>query len=142
LLGYLSTHVQGGVKVHGIQLTEEQTRWLLRIFFLLSLFFAFVIVPLLFVFLFGNQRIALTRESILLPKPTRLGLSSEESEICFADIQSIDVRAFASTKLLRIEYIGGVVSIMSNMLRDKRMFNDLVDSLQRLRLDASSVPDP
>src|SRR6266478_4626007 len=52
-----------------------------------------------------NRRIALTHESLLVPKPTFFHLASQEIEIPFAEISSIAVRQFAGrAKSLQINY--------------------------------------
>jgi len=130
MFGYMSMHVQGGANIRGIQFTEEQQRWFFRILLLLS---PIGLVPLgisVFLAVFRKRRISLSRDSLVLPKPTLLSLSSEEIEIRFANIKSVAVRDFVgSAKLLRIEYTDGVVDIFSNMFRGKMMFEEVTNAV-------------
>ena len=79
----------------------------------------------------SKRRIALTPTSVLMPRPTRLGMSCEEIEIPFTSIRSAEVRDFMQKQnFLRIEYDGGIAGIMRNMLRQPNQFDRLHELIQ------------
>ncbi len=131
LVGCTWMFVKGGVVLNGIPLTETQFRR-----FQLTLAFLFLPVPaytgaLIFVAFFRDRRIALTLNTIILPKQSGLGLSSEEIEISFAEIASVavwDINRW--TKALRIEHRRGVVYIFSNMFHDIQIFQHVAAFVQ------------
>jgi hypothetical protein len=146
LFGYFSFRIEGGANIRGVALTEQQLRWLFRVLLVLSPIGLAALGSAVYVAWFGRQRIALTRESLLVPKPTRLGLTSEELEIAFAEILDVSVRDFiGSARVLRIEHAAGEVSIASNMFRSKRTFDEVVQrvetTLDDFRRSESSDPN-
>jgi hypothetical protein len=71
-------------------------------------------------------RIALTADSIILPKPNEWGTAwgEEEMELPLDDVISAEVVPFVGYAVqLRITYSGGQVGIPSNMLPTRRDFN-------------------
>jgi hypothetical protein len=132
LLGYFSIHAEGGSKVLGFQLTEEQTRWFFRASLLLFAPGLLLSGALVLLALFGKRHITVTPESIILPRSTWTGMSSKEIEIRFADVTNIVVTGAGSLKLLRIYHTGGVVGVPSNMLRERQAFEQLVAVLQTI----------
>ena len=86
------------------------------------------IVPLAIVLWFSfthNGRIAFTASSVILPKPNLLGLSYQEIELPFSEIDSVSVKPFMGrTLMLQIirESDGKVLYIFSNMFASKNDF--------------------
>jgi hypothetical protein len=132
LLGYLAINPpEGGIRsVRGIELTAEQTRWLLRILCLLSPISLVGMGALVYVSLFSDRRVALTRKSIILPKPTWTGISCDEIEIPFSEITGVALADdMAGVHLLRIDHAGGKVCVAGNMFRSRRVFDEMVQAV-------------
>lgn len=76
-----------------------------------------------------TRRVALTADSIILPKPSRSGMSQDEIEIPYRSIASVSVEPFMTgTKVLLIVYDErGIKTVMipSNMFPDRRQFESL-----------------
>ncbi len=90
--------------------------------------------------------ISVTDKSIILPKQTRMGYSSEQVEIPFESIQSVQLRSIALfSKLIQIKYqksvdvIPGYTPVL-NMLVSKKLLNDLNESIQKALLRYRSSP--
>ena len=123
---YFAITLDQPINVQGIQLTPEQGRILFGVLACLSPISLVLLTWMLVVSFTSQRRVALSATSILLPKPTRIGLSTDEIEIPFEQIYHAEVRPFmGSTQLLRLEHQHGVVSIPSNMFADKQHFATL-----------------
>lgn len=88
-------------------------------------------LAMLLVSSFGpSRRIAFTDHSILLPKPSRLGISRQEIELPFAEIDSVNVVPFIGhTTLLSLVHRSGKISIPSNMFVNPRDFDEIRELL-------------
>ena len=77
-----------------------------------------------------DRRVAVTTTSLVLPRPTRLGLSCDEIEIPLKSVLTTGIHDFiGSSKVLRIQYDTGVIHIPSNMFQNKKAFAEMVDVL-------------
>ena len=86
---------------------------------------------MVFVSLFRDRRVALTRYSLIMPRPTRIGLSCDEIEVPFSEIRDVAVGdSIGSTKVLLIQHTGGTLHIPSNMFRSRREFDRLVQAVR------------
>jgi hypothetical protein len=132
LLGYFSFHPpEGGFRsARGIELTAEQTRWLLRIAFLASLIGLLGMGSLVWVSLFSDRRVALTRRSLIVPKPTWTGISCDEIEIPFSEITGVALADdMAGVHVFRIDHAGGKICVAGNMFRSRRVFDEMVQAV-------------
>jgi hypothetical protein len=130
VLSYLAVAPGGPIRVRGFQLTQAQTRILFKTFALLSPVGLIPLGALVFVAFAYDRRVAVTTSSLILPRPTRLGLSCDEIEIPLRSITKTGVHDFlGSTKVFRIEYQRRIVHIPANMFRDKKTFEELTSVL-------------
>jgi hypothetical protein len=128
LLTYLAFTLDQPINGRGIQLTVRQGRILFGVFPCLMPIGLIPLFALLYASFAFKRRVALTSQSIILPKPTRMGLSREEIEISFASIRrAVRMPFIGSTEVLRIEYENGVVNIPSNMFTSSRWFAELCE---------------
>jgi len=113
------------VRWGGIELTPSQFQCIAVTFAVLSPV-GLVFLGIQFVFnLLHNPRIAFTSDSLILPKPTRLGVSSLEIEVPFSDIDSVSMKSFVGTARMlqmRRKCDGRSLFILSNMFANNREF--------------------
>lgn len=129
---YFALYADRGVSsVRGIELTRDQFRVVMGIMAVLGPV-GIVLMALLLISSFRDRRrVAITDHSIILPKPSRLGLSREEIEIPFDEIRSVGVVPFSGrTVLLMIIRPSGPVSIPSNMFPTRRDFDAITELLE------------
>jgi len=136
---FASTH-QGPFDAKGLRLTQVQS----RILFGVAAGICSLSVPLLgsmvYVAFAYDRRIALTADYLILPRPTRMGLSRDEIQIPFDQVLLVSVHKFIGpTMLLRLDYLGGVVSVPSNMISRRAEFDqlcrDVEDAVARAATD-------
>jgi hypothetical protein len=116
----------------GIPITPTQFRYLMGTIALTSPFTLFLMAKALMASLRGPLNIALTEQSIFVPKPDWWGICSGPSliELRYDDIVSAEVVPFVGrTKQLKITFLGGMVGIPSNMLPTRRDFDLLTQLL-------------
>jgi len=108
----------------GFELSRDQFRLLMGAVAVLS---PLGIVPLALLLIDSfrpPRRVAFTRDSMILPKPSRLGLSREEIELPFDGIRLAMVEPFMGrTKVLMIVHGDGVISVPSNMFAGRGDFD-------------------
>jgi hypothetical protein len=132
LLTYFAFTLDRPINVKGIQLTARQCRILFGTIACLTPIGLIPLIALVYAAFAFERRVALTSTSILLPKPTRMGLSREEIEIPFVSIRSAARTPFMGrTEVLRIDHDGGAVSIPSNMFADSGHFSQLCAMVQK-----------
>jgi hypothetical protein len=127
----------GPVTVEGLELTPTQCRVVMAVLAAIAPVGVASLALGLISSLLYPGRIALTADSIILPKPKWWGTASgdESMELRFSDIRSAQVMPFvARTVHLRITHHGGRVSIFSNMLPSRQEF-DLLAQLVITALD-------
>jgi hypothetical protein len=130
------------INVNGIQLTARQGRIVFGLFACLSPIGIVPLIATVYVAFARNRRVTLTSKSIILPRPTRMGLSCEETEIPFESIVAADLVHFMGrAKVLRIRHRGGVAGIPSNMFSRLEHFKQLCELLQQALLLARSQRD-
>jgi hypothetical protein len=128
LLTYFALTLDRPINAKGIQLTARQGRVLFGVLACLTPVGLIPLVAMVYASFAFDRRVAVTSTSIILPKPTRMGLSREEIEIPFAAIRRVARMPFiGTTEVLRIEHDEGVVSIPSNMFASARQFSELCD---------------
>lgn len=139
LLACLAVTWEGPVPILGFRLTQAQGRVLFGTIAALSPLGLVALGGLVYIAFAYNRRVAVTTTSLILPRPTRLGLSCDEIQIPLKSISRMRVRDFiGSTKMIRIQYDGNVVHIPGNMLRDKKTFEDLADMLHAAIVQAQA----
>ena len=138
LLTYLAVTVQAGVKIRGIQLTLKATQYLFGIAAALSVGSLPIFLWLLYDILFlPARRIALTETGILLPRPSRSGMSREEVYIPFADLLAVQLTTFRGQRWLALVHRQQSIMIVSAMLPTRKAFDaihvGLLEGLERAR---------
>jgi hypothetical protein len=79
---------------------------------------------------FQKRRIALTADSIIVPKPRWHGMSNAEVEIPFGAITHFQIRRGPYRQDgIHLRYAGGKVAVLSIMIPTRREFEDLVATL-------------
>jgi hypothetical protein len=132
LCACFALYSQEGVRhaLRGIELTRTQFRVLTGIVAILS---PVGIVPLALLFLdtFRHpRRVAFTADSVILPKPSRLGLSREEIELPFDEIRFAEIEPFMGrTKVLMMVNRAGVIYVPSNMFAARGDFEAVARGL-------------
>lgn len=126
LMGYIALGGlnPGGMNICGIKLTEKQTRIVFGVFAVLGAVIGRPLMGALMVSSFTRKRrIALTRDSIIFPKPTRMGLSMEEVELPFRQIRACEVVTWSwPTKALVLHIEPGAVPIPRGMVSTSTVF--------------------
>jgi len=75
----------------------------------------------------SKREIVITNDSITSPKS---GFSKRSITVRFSDIIGIHMQTIQKTKVLKIEYQGGKLSIPNSMLPNKASFEELVSELR------------
>lgn len=123
---------QKPVEFHGIELSPAQFRAIMGTFAAITpIGLGFLAVALVSSFT-HHSRIALTADSIILPKPDRWGNAwgEEEMELRFNEITAINVVPFVGYAVrLEIAHNGGTIGIPSNMLPNRPEFDLLTQLL-------------
>ena len=131
LLTYCTLTLSGPIDVKGFRLSRQQGRVFFGVFACLS---AAGLVPLLtgvWVSVFRDRRVALSSQSIVLPKPSLTGLSCKEIEIAFVSIYSVQICDFiGGCKLISMDHQDGVTCIPSNMIADSLRFVQLYELIR------------
>jgi hypothetical protein len=126
VLGYFALYADKGANLKGIELTRTQFRLLMGAFAVLS---PLGLIGLGWGFvrsLTSKGRVAFTHDSIILPKPSRLGLSEDEIELPFDEIRAVQVVPFIrKTKVLQIITETGYLSLLETMFRNRRDFTTI-----------------
>ena len=131
LLAYFALFLDGPINVRGFRLNQTQGRIFFGVFAVFSSIGLFSLGAMVYVAFAYDRRVALTRTHVILPKPTRMGLSRDEIHIPFDTIGFVSVDEFiGATRLLRLDYSNGTVSIASNLFRNREEFEDLCRSVQ------------
>ena len=135
MLIWLAFNAGGPADVKGIELSNKQAR---VVFGLIA-----AVVPIGVVMLLINllhplvhpRRIAIARTGIILPKPSRSGVSTEEILIRYGDILGAAVCKMSWSsggyRWLTIQYRDGTLSVLSLMLPSRRMFDEIVAAINR-----------
>ncbi len=141
LLTYFAIAIDEPLRVRGFQLSQTQARILFGAFAALSPIGLFGLGAMVYVAFVFDRRVALTDKQLILPRPTRLGLSRQEIQIPWDAISQTSVCDFiGTTKLLRLIYAGRVVNIPSNMFRRRAEFDELCLAVQKAVAKASRDP--
>jgi hypothetical protein len=91
----------------------------------------------------GKSRITFTKESIIFPKPNRLGVSSRVLELPFKEIRSVNIKTFSGgTKLLEIVHTSGRAFLVNNMFPTRRDFEAVCTLLSEAFANNQKVPEP
>ena len=131
---YLACNLDEPVDVKGFRLTARQGRLLMTGFAFLGPIGLLALGSALVSSLFQQRRVAITEDSLILPKPTWHGLGTTEIEVPFATIKAATVCPFiGNSRLLRVEREAGAISIPNNMFPQRRDFEELVTLLSAAR---------
>jgi len=133
VLTYFAIFLDRPVNARGVQLTPLQGRILFGVFAALSPIGLFCLGAMVYAAFARDRRVALTATHLIVPKPTRMGLSRDEIQIPLHSLASASVHAFiGETRILRLEQAAGpVVNIPSNMFRERAEFDDLCHRVQQ-----------
>ena len=130
VIGFFALHAREGANLRGIGLSPDQFRLMLGVVGLLSLFSWFLMGQIVVDSFVGSRRVAITRDSLILPRPSRSGMSKDEVELPFERIQAVGIAPFiGKTRIIRIVHDDGVIAIPGNMLRR----DDFYEVGERLR---------
>lgn len=134
VLTYFAIFLDRPVDVVGFSLNPSQGRILFGLFAALSPIGLFPLAAMIYVAFAYNRRVALTETHVILPKPTRMGLSRDEIQIPLDSIVAVTVRPFVgATHTLRFETVDGtVVSLPSNMFRSRVEFDNFCHEVRRV----------
>ena len=84
------------------------------------------------------RRVAFTADSVILPKPSRLGLSTQEIEVRFDSIEKVELRVLIDWILI-VHHCEGVFTLTSVMFPTKalsqQVLNRFTDALAAVRTD-------
>ena len=135
LLVWLAFNIDGPANARGIELSNEQARMILGVIAaLVPIGIVMLLINLLHP-IFHPRRIAVARTGIILPKPSRSGMSAEEILIRYDDILAATVCKMSWSsggfQWLVIQYGDGTVSVLSLMLPSRRMFHEIVAEISR-----------
>jgi hypothetical protein len=133
LLTYFAIFLDRPVNVLGFSLSPSRGRIVFGVFATLSPIGLFPLAAMIYIAFAYDRRVALTETHVILPKPTRMGLSRDEILIPLDSIVSATVRPFiGTTHTLRFETADGtVVNIPSNMFRSRVEFNHFCHEIQQ-----------
>jgi hypothetical protein len=130
LFVYFALCWDGPLDAGFFELTEPQARILFGILAVLSPLGLIPLGGVMYVAYACDRRVAITGSSLILPRPTAMGLSCDEIEIPLRSILHTSICDFiGSTKLLRIQWESGTIHIPSNMFHDRKVFADMVEYL-------------
>ena len=138
LLTYFAFNQQGNANVRGFQLSQRQGRTLFGIGAVVVSFGLPLLGLMVYAAFTEPRRIALTKTHLVLPRPSRIGLSREEIQIPFDTVLLVTVHKFVGpTMLLRLDYVDGGVSIPSNMIGSRKDFDELCKEVKAAVASAS-----
>jgi hypothetical protein len=144
LVGYFALYPGNTpVKASGFELTPAQFHAVMIVFAPIVSIGAVGLGALLVYSFIGKSRITFTKESVIIPKPTRIGVSSQVLEIPFNEIRAVNIKTFTGgTKLLEIVHTSGQAFLVNNMFPTRRDF----EAVRRLSSEAfannQEVPEP
>ena len=131
---YFAVFLNQPVNVRGFQLTAAQARLLMAGFAVIGPIGLVALGAPLVSSMIHKRRIALTKESLILPKPSWHGLSTAEIEVPYASIISTTICPFiGKSLLLRLELESGAISIPNNMFPKRTDFDTFADLLSDAR---------
>ena len=131
MLAYFALTLDRPVNARGFQLTPKQGKWLFGVFAALSPIGLFCLGAMVYVAYAYDRRIALTSTHLILPKPTRLGMSRDEIHIPLESVSNLSVHDFiGATQVLRIDYSEGVVNVPSNMFGNVTVFHEMCRAVE------------
>jgi hypothetical protein len=111
------------VKASGFELTPAQFHAVMLVLAVILPLGTIMLAALLIYSFVGKTRIIFMTESIIIPKPNRLGVSSHVLEIPFKEIRSVNIKDFmGGTKLLEIDHASGRAFLGNNMFPTSRDF--------------------
>lgn len=136
---YFAVFLDGPIQIHGFRLNQLQGKIFFGVFAVLSTVGLCCLCTMVFAAFVHKRRVALTKTHLILPKPTRMGLSRNEIQIPFDAIAFMAVGKFIGrTQLLRLEYLDGTIHIPSNMLRNREEFDDLCQAVRQFSANAAN----
>ncbi len=138
LMTYFAVTLDRPLQAKGFPLTAEQGRMFFGCFAVLSFVGLMMLACFIGLTLVAKRRVVVTPTSLVLPRPSRSGYSSDEIEIPWTSIHAVSIEPFiGSTQLIRIGHAEGVIHIPSNMLPDEQKFEELAELVQRLALQSA-----
>lgn len=131
LLIHFACTLDRPLNVKGIQLAPQSGRIFFGIVAGISMLGLIPLLMMVYVAFAWDRRVAITPTALILPRPTRMGLSREEIEILLTSIHSLHIVPFIGrTRLLRIHYNDTAIHVPSNMFASERVFDELYQTLQ------------
>ncbi len=121
-----------GSALRGIWLSQQQTRWLGIFLLAASPISVLAAIGLIRIAFFSERRVAITEDSLIVPRPTRMGVSCDEIEILFSEITGVALADEANgVHCLRIDHAGGKVFLAANMFRSRRVFDAMARAVMK-----------
>jgi len=123
---YFALYANQPVNIRGVRLTAAQFRLLLRVLAPLPAAGFVILSLLLFRTFTRTQRVAFTKDSIIVPAPSRIGLSGEEVEICYEDIWKVVSERSLGVCFANIVHKRGSAVLHATMFPSRRDFESVV----------------
>lgn len=129
-------------ELRGIALSQTHTRWF-GIFLLVASPAAVLgTIGMIRISFFSERRVALTERSLIIPKPTRLGVSLDEIEIPLDAITGLSLDdQTTGGRGLWIIHTGGRVFLAANMFRSRREFDAMAQAVMKAAGRDDDAPD-
>ncbi|HET6424885.1 MAG TPA: hypothetical protein VFG20_14440 [Planctomycetaceae bacterium] len=128
---YMACTNDAPVNVKGWRLTPEMGRVFYGVIAAVTSCGATMLVVMVYIAFAWDRRVVITPSTLILPQPSRTGLSRDEIEIALSTIHALELVPFIGrTQLLRIHYADTTIHIPGNMFASKRVFNELCQTLQ------------
>lgn len=129
-------------ELRGIALSQEQTRWFGIFLLVASPITLLGTIGLIRMAFLSERRVAITERSLIVPKPTRLGVSLDEIEIPLDAITglSLDDRTTGGRGLWII-HTGGRVFLAASMFRSRREFDAMARAVMKAAGQDDDTPD-
>jgi hypothetical protein len=121
-----------GSELRHIWLSQQQTRWLGTFLLAASPISVLAVIGLIRVAFFSERRVAITEDSLIVPKPTRMGVSCDEIEILFSEITRVALTNDVNgVRCLRIDHPGRKVYLAGNMFRSRGIFDAMAQAVMK-----------
>ncbi len=129
-------------ELRGIALSQEQVRWFGIFLLVISPASVLGTIGLIRMAFLSERRVAITEGSLIVPKPTRLGVSLDEIEIPLDAITGVSlVDQSTGGRGLWIIHTGGKVFLAANMFRSRREFDAMARAVMKAAGHGDDAPD-
>lgn len=129
-------------ELRGIALSQTQTRWLGIVLLVASPISVIVAIGLIRISFLSRRRVAITEGSLIVPKPSRTGVSLDEIEIPLDAITGLSLDDHTTGgRGLWIIHTGGRVFLAANMFRSRREFDAMARAVMKAAGQDDDTPD-